>query len=201
VISSVSTTVIVVSAALVGVVAIGTILGWLTERGRRIRRRLTMRIGGRPAAPRTHVHIEPDTRFCLWSQSPAPKGELKHVTFQMPCAATNLTPNHQVQLMGVELRGVPGTEVMGTIQVYRPGDVGVTDTLRIGNPERAMLIVVIERQALPAGPHRAQMVVRDHLGNRYRSPKVTFKDGNLGSPDGPPSPASTDAVVDHGGNG
>lgn len=49
----------------------------------------------------------------------------------------------------------------------------------------AMLIVVIEREALPSGPHQARMIIRDHLGNRYRTPKVTFKDGNVGSPDGP----------------
>jgi len=31
-----------------------------------------------------------------------------------------------------------------------------------------MLIVVLEREPLPGGPHRARMIVRDHLGNRYR---------------------------------
>jgi hypothetical protein len=34
----------------------------------------------------------PDSRFCTWSQAPAPLGPLKHVTFKLKCVVTKMTP-------------------------------------------------------------------------------------------------------------
>ncbi len=182
---------------LIGVVAAAiTIVTTVTKSGKQVRRRLVAWIRRRPVPPRTHVHVEPDTRFCIWSQAPAPHADpIKHVTFQMRCVMTNSTPSYDVRVVGVELRGVEGKVHWESAQIFESTPRGsvLTDVLPANEPTHGMLIVVLEREALPSGPHTALMVVRDHLGNRFRSPKTTFKDGNIGSPDGPtpPSPAGT----------
>jgi hypothetical protein len=120
----------------------------------------------------------------------------------MPCILTNLTPNYYFEVMGVQLRGISGVEYWHNVQIFQDGRAGShADTLPATVPTRAMLMVTIEREELPPpGRHVARMVIRDPLGNRYRSPKVTFKDGNAGSPDGP-SPPRTIATSQQPGVG
>jgi hypothetical protein len=67
-------TLIAVCTLLGGVVSVFAILAWFTERGRQVRLRFAGLIRRRPLPPRTHVHIEPDSRLCIWSQAPASNG-------------------------------------------------------------------------------------------------------------------------------
>jgi hypothetical protein len=103
----------------------------------------------------------------------------------------------------VTLAGVKGTEAGQTVAMWEPGvgDV-VGATLRPHVPTVLMLVVALDREALPPGPHDARAVLRDHLGHRHRSPKVTFQDAHrAGAGGAAPSPASDGGPVDHGGDG
>ncbi|HXN59260.1 MAG TPA: hypothetical protein VN886_02300 [Acidimicrobiales bacterium] len=198
VLATATSTIIVWSAVLGIIVALGIILGWVTKTGKPARRWLGQRLSRRPAVPRTRVVIEPDTRFCIWSQAAAPNRPppVMNVTFQMPCTVTNLTPGYDLKITGVEIRGVKGAEHWNAAQVFRPGDLGITETIRADVAERAMLMVVLERDPLPPGRHEARMIVRDNLRKRHLTPKVTFKDGNPGSPDGPSPPKTIATSAD-----
>jgi hypothetical protein len=112
-----------------------------------------------------------------------------HVTFQMPCTVTNLTPDYALRLIRVQIEGTEGSEFWNQAQVFSPGDHRPTDYIPADESAQAMLIVVIERDSpLPSGRHEARMILRDHLGNSHGTALVTFKDGNAGSPDGPSPP-------------
>lgn len=187
------TALLTICTILGGVVALSAIVSAFTLRGRRMWRRVRARLARRPVPPRTNVHIEPDRQFCYWSQSPPPSGnEGMHVGFELHCVATNLTPGYELRLVDVELRGVEGAEVWHAINSADPEFGMVTGAVLPADvPVEMMLIVVVERGALPDGPHSARMIVRDHLGNRYRTPKVSFRDAKMGAGLAPPA-ASAD---------
>src|ERR1700733_4929642 len=56
-----TSTIIVWSAVLGGIVALGVILGWVTKTGKQSRRWLRQRLSRRPSVPRTRVGIVPKT--------------------------------------------------------------------------------------------------------------------------------------------
>lgn len=175
-----------------GVASVLTIYSFVAERGKAARRRIVARVRRRPVAPRTNVHLEPDELTSHWSQRNAPNnrpGIL--VAFQMRCTATNLTPGLDVQIVGVELRGVRGEVAWASVTSWRPGEGLVHDaTLAPQWPIGVMLVVEIEREGLPPGPHLARMVIRDHLGHRHRSRKVRFQDATKwATPPGPEAPS------------
>jgi hypothetical protein len=183
--------VIWLSTVLSGVVALIGILGWVTERGKCIRRWVRNRIGRRPVARRTNVHLEPQGPANCWAQVDAPTGSpTKHVTFQLSCVATNLTPSYDVRIVGVRLRGVSGNPVWDAVTSWGPGGHTVGAELPPDRPVDVMLIVTLERGPLPPGPHVGRMVIRDHLGQQHRTTKVKFADVN--QPSTPPQPVSTD---------
>jgi hypothetical protein len=100
-------TIVTVCVILGGLVALGTIVGWFTESGRRFRQRLAARLRRRPGPPRTSVHIEPQRQLCYWSQATARDGKPGHrIVFNMRVVATNLTPAYELQVQSVQLKGV-----------------------------------------------------------------------------------------------
>ena len=107
---------------------------------------------------------------------------------------TNLTPAYDLRLTDVELPGIKGDVEWQGINSNRPG-VGAVHgaVLPPDIPIDAMLIVTLAREALPEGDRSARMIVTDHLGNHYRTPRVTFKDAEIqkakyGNPQKPQSP-------------
>jgi len=65
----------VVSAVLSVIASVLDVLGRMADRSKQARQRLAARGRGRPVAPRTNVRIQPDRRFCIWSQMDAPPGQ------------------------------------------------------------------------------------------------------------------------------
>jgi hypothetical protein len=101
-------------------------------------------------------------------------------------------------MIDVEFRSkIKGDVMWSAINSYGE-NVGMVNGAVLGPDylKRVNLIVLLSRDELPSGPKVGRMIVRDHLGNRYRTPKETFKDANPGSP-GAPSPQRTIATSEH----
>ena len=95
----------------------------------------------------------------------------------MIAVLTNVTPNYDVQVREVQLRGIKGSVAWQHASSFEPGHGFVTGaTLPADTPVDAHLIVVLERPSLPPGPHRARMVIKDNLGQQHKAPKMTFRD-------------------------
>lgn len=176
-IASASSTLIVASAALVGIAALGTILGWFTARGRAFFRWIKRHLSLRPVAPSTTIHIEPMRQSCWWSDTELPYGG-HHVGFEMPTMVTNLTQGYELRIASAEIRGIKGTVAWSSITSFPSAFQGGVSgaVLPPHTPVDVSVNVVIERDSLPPGPHRARVILRDNLGQNHRSPKLIFND-------------------------
>jgi hypothetical protein len=170
--------VFLIVCAVVGLIAsVLTILSFFTERGRRTRRQVSLFLRRKPRPPPTHIHIEPDERFCIWSSTPANSVTPAGTVFQVKCTATNLTPAYDLSLASAALRGIGGHEEWNSVLSYRPG-VGQVNgaVLPPDTPIDLMLIVQITgAKVQPGKVATARAVVSDHLGNHYRSRRIRFK--------------------------
>jgi hypothetical protein len=161
---------------IVGIVAaLITILSAITYTGRRFWRWLVRSLGRRPKPPRTRVHIEPDQGFGNWTPVDLKSGE--KAAFQMRCAITNLTPAYDLQLRGAELRGIRSRlfERPLTGRVHSVLGHNVSGTiLPADKPVEMWLHFGVTRTLTPRA-RTGHVVLRDHLGNRYRSGRVHFR--------------------------
>jgi len=162
--------VLVISAVLVGIVALGTILSVVTMAGRRGWRRVVSR---RPRLPHTRVHIEPHRTSSTWTPIELPTGE--RAAFAVRCVITNLTPSYDLQLMGVELRGIRLGRFRRLVsQVQYIGGQRVIGTVLPADTPVDLRLHLAFKQRLPPGTKKARIVLKDHLGNGYRSRRMSF---------------------------
>jgi len=124
-----------------------------------------------------------------------PYGQLRNqVGFEMQAVVTNLTPAYDVRVVEAELRGVKGSAGWNAVTSFLPGKGGVAGAILPPDiPIDVSVNIVLDRPPLSPGPHTARVILRDHLGQTHRSPKVTFNDVR--------KYASPSTAVDHGGDG
>jgi hypothetical protein len=95
----------------------------------------------------------------------------------MRALATNLTPAYDLQISGAELRGLKGEPIWDYVTSIRHGNHVTGAILPATIPIEISVTCVLDRERLPPGPVRARMVIRDHLGQEHKSPKINFLDG------------------------
>ena len=120
----------------------------------------------------------PKTQVCWWSKANLPHGiPQNQFGFEMQAVVTNLTDAYDLRLVEADIRGIKGTVAWTAITSFLPGKGGVSGAVLPAHvPVDLAVNVVIETSPLAPGPHKARIILMDHLGQRHRSPKVTFND-------------------------
>jgi hypothetical protein len=124
----------------------------------------------------------PDPDKAFWSQETTPNGNEAVFTFR--CVATNLTPNVDVSVLDVNLRGIKGNVSLGDMEFLDDGTPVGDETLTPHKPIGLRLNAIVACEPLPPGPKVVRVVIRDQLGQRHRSPKVTFRPAGSRDNDG-----------------